>query len=152
MNADVAKPSVRAVQPTKNIAAMEALLVVTTAVQRCHSFVAWRSAPVLGDSGIEHTSSIAGITLASSRHPLTADVLRLPSATRSSFILANPQSWPTPHGPTRVSPLWHTPHGLRLRTSRHYTALAGADPSSLGARAVAAGKMTRWNRLLIEIS
>ena len=115
MNADVAKPSMRAVQPTKNIAAMEALLVVTTAVQRCHSFVAWRSAPVLGDSGIEHTSSIAGITLASSRHPVTGDVLRLPSATRSSFILANPQS-------------------------------------SFGAGAVAAGKMPRWNRLLIAIS
>ena len=65
MNADVAKPSMRAVQPTKNnIAAMEALLVVTTAVQRCHSFVAWRSGPVLGDSGSEHTSSIARITLA----------------------------------------------------------------------------------------
>ena len=64
MNADIPKPSMRAVQPTKNIAAMEVLLVVTTAVQRCHSFVAWRSGPVLGDSGIEHTSSIAGITLA----------------------------------------------------------------------------------------
>ena len=97
MNADVAKPSMRAVQPTKNIAAMEVLLVVTTAVQRCHSFVAWRSAPVLGDSGIEHTSSIVGITLASARHPVTADVLRLPSATRSSFILANP-TWPDSSG------------------------------------------------------
>ena len=48
---------------------------------------------MLGDSGIEHTSSIVGITLASARHPVTADVLRLPSATRSSFILANP-TWP----------------------------------------------------------
>ena len=125
MNADVAKPSMRAVQPTKNIAAMEALLVVTTAVQRCHSFVVWSSGPVLGDSGIEHTSSIAGITLASTRHPVTADVLRLPSATRSSFILANP-TWPDSCGSVAMEshdlsrrwhlwPRWVLRHRIRVQ-------------------------------------